>query len=250
MINALIECDQFNEAIDMFTTMQDNGIIPDTVTINTMMKLYIKVKEPENAIKVFSMFNKYNILADAHSFNTAMNAYIESNQFPKAIKLFTTMQENGIIPDTVTINTMMKLYIKVKEPENAIKVFSMFDKYNIEVDIISQNILINAYERLNRLDEAFKVIKSLKHHPTIRCDPYTFQPILKHFQLRGDKKMFYYIWDKMIDRNEYNVQPDAYLYKLKDRIDQFRGKPLNEIPCRFFQRTGRCRKGNECFFMH
>ena len=41
--------------------MQDNDVLPDTATINTMMKLYLKVHEPHNAILIHGLFKKYNI---------------------------------------------------------------------------------------------------------------------------------------------------------------------------------------------
>ena len=44
--------------------------IPNTVTINTMMKLYLKVNEPHNAILIHGLFKKYNIPQNEYSFNT------------------------------------------------------------------------------------------------------------------------------------------------------------------------------------
>ena len=35
--------------------------------------------------------------------------------------------------------------------------------------------------------------------------PYTFQPVLRHYQIRGDKRRFYKVWDAMIDK--YNLKP-------------------------------------------
>ena len=56
---------------------------------------------------------------------------------------------------------------------------------------------------------------------------------------RGDKRRFYKVWDAMIS-NKYNVRPDRYLYSIKDKLDRFRGPPLNERPCGFLKRYGIC----------
>ena len=44
-------------------------------------------------------------------------------------------------------------------------------------------------------------------------DPYTFQPVLRYYQLRGDKRRFYKVWDGMISK-KYNVRPDRHLYDI------------------------------------
>ena len=84
------------------------------------------------------------------------------------------------------------------------------------------------------------------HSKGIKCDSYTFQPVLRYYQLRGDKRRFYKIWDAMISK-KYNVRPDEHLYSIKDKLDQFRGPPLNEIPCKFYHQYGNCRK-RDCLF--
>ena len=70
------------------------------------------------------------------------------------------------------------------------------------------------------------------HSKGIKCTSYTFQPVLRHYQIRGDKRRFYKVWDAMISK-KYNVRPDRYLYSIKDKLDQFRGPPLDERPCQW-----------------
>ena len=83
------------------------------------------------------------------------------------------------------------------------------------------------------------------HSKGIKCTPYTFQPVLRYYQIRGDKRRFYKVWDAMISK-KYNVRPDRHLYSIKDKLDQFRGPPLDERPCHQYQRYGTCRYGRDC----
>ena len=76
-MDAYIEKGDYTEAINVFEIMQDNDVLPDNVTINTMMKLYLKVNEPHNAILIHGLFKKYNIPQDEYSFATLINAYTE-----------------------------------------------------------------------------------------------------------------------------------------------------------------------------
>ena len=79
-MDAHIEKADYTEAINVFEIMQDNDVFPNTVTICTMMKLYLKVNEPHNAILIHGLFKKYNIPQNEYSFNTLINAYTENGK--------------------------------------------------------------------------------------------------------------------------------------------------------------------------
>ena len=147
----------------------------------------------------------------------------------------------------VTISSIMYLYNKMKRPDKTIDTFELYQQYNIEPGIYAYSCLINAYERQNNVKAACDTIRML-HSKGIKCTSYIFQPVLKHYAIRGDKRRFYKVWDGMIS-NKYNVRPNRHLYSIKDKVDQFRGPPKAEIPCGILQRYGTCRKRN-CLFKH
>ena len=88
LMDAHIEKADYTEAIGVFEVMQDNDVLPDNVTICTMMKLYLKKNEPYNAILIHGLFKKYNIPQDEYSFNTLINAYTENGEVDKAFQAF------------------------------------------------------------------------------------------------------------------------------------------------------------------
>ena len=106
--------------------MRNRGIIPNVQTITTIMKLYMRLKKPNDVIDCFDFFKEYNLNPNVYSYNTLMDAHIEKADYTEAINVFEIMQDNDVLPDTVTINTMMKLYLKVKnEPNNAILIHGL-----------------------------------------------------------------------------------------------------------------------------
>ena len=130
--------------------------------------------------------------------------------------------------DNVTISSMMHLYNKMNKPDKTIDTFELYQQYNIEPGIYAYNCLIKAYKRQNNIKAACDTIRML-HSKGIKCTTYTFQPVLRHYQMRGDKRRFYKVWDAMIDK--YNVKPARFLYDIKDKLDRFTGPPLDERPC-------------------
>ena len=142
----------------------------------------------------------------------------------------------------------MHLYNKMNKPDKTIDTFELHQQYSIEPGIYAYTCLIKAYQIQNNIKAACDTIRML-HSKGIKCDTYTFQPVLRHYQLRGDKRRFYKVWDAMIS-NKYKVKPDRFLYSIKDKLDQHQGPPLDEIPCRYFHQYGTCRYGRDCKFKH
>ena len=149
--------------------------------------------------------------------------------------------------DEVIINTILHTYNKMNKPDKTIDTFELYQQYNIEPDIYAYNCLINAYKSQNNIKAACDTIRML-HSKGIKCTPYTFQPVLRHYSIRGDKRRFYKIWDAMISK-KYNVKPDRHLYSIKDKLDQYQGPPTTERPCHEYQRYGSCRK-RDCLYKH
>ena len=64
VINAHIELGQFLKGTDRYTEMISRGIIPTVETINTIMKLYMRLKKPNDVIDCFDFFKEYNLNPD------------------------------------------------------------------------------------------------------------------------------------------------------------------------------------------
>ena len=249
LINAYTENCNYDKAFQAFDEMIAKNYIPNASTINTIMKLHLKLKQPHQAIKAHnSLFKKYGVKEDEYSFSILIKACTEAGVYNKAIEVFHQMQNRSDVRmENVTLSSVMHLYNKMNRPDKTIDTFELYQQYNIEPNIYAYSCLISAYEMQNNIKAACDTIRML-HSKGIKCTSYTFQPILRHYQRRADKRRFYRAWDGMIEK--YNVRPDRYLYSIKDKLDQFRGPPLNERPCKFYQQYGNCRKGNDCAFKH
>ena len=240
VINAHIELGEFLKGTDRYTEMISRGIIPDVETINTIMKLYMRLKRPNDAIDCFDFFKEYNLNPDVYSYNTLMDAHIEKADYTEAINVFEVMQDNDVLPDTVTINTMMKLYLKVNEPHNAILIHGLFKKYNIPQNEYSFSILINAYTEKGDYDKAFQAFdemiaknyipnattintimklhlklkqphKAIKAHNLhkkygVKENEYSFNTLINAYTENGDYDKAFQTFDEMIAKNYI---PDA-----------------------------------------
>ena len=249
LINAYIENGDYDKAFQTFDEMIAKNYIPNAPTINTIMKLHLKLKQPHQAIKAHNyLFKKYGIKEDVYTFNILIKALTEDRQYDKAIEVFHQMQNRSDVRmDKVTMSSVMHLYNKMNKPDKTIDTFELYQQYNIEPNIYGYNCLIKAHTDKHNLKAACDTIRII-HSKGIKCTSYTFQPVLRYYEMRGDKRRFYRSWDAMISK-KYNVKPDRHLYSIKDKLDRFTGPPLDERPCHQYQRYGSCRKSN-CLYKH
>ena len=62
--------------------------IPNATTINTIMKLHLKLKQPHQAIEAHSLHKKYGVKEDEYSFSILIKAYTEARRIMKLLKYF------------------------------------------------------------------------------------------------------------------------------------------------------------------
>ena len=75
----------------------------------------------------------------------------------------------------------MHLYNKMNKPDKTIDTFELYQRCNIEPNIIAYSCLIKAYQSKNNIKAACDTIRML-HSKGIKCDSYTFKPVLRHYQ--------------------------------------------------------------------
>ena len=158
--------------------------------------------------------------------------YTEAGQYNKAIEVFHQMQNRSDVRiNEVTLSSVMHLYNKMNRPDKTIDTFELYQQYNIEPNIYAYNCLISAYQMTKQYIKLHVIQFECYIVKVLNVTSYTFQPVLKHYQYRGDKRRFYKVWDPMIDK--YKVKPARFLYDIKDKLDRFTGPPLDERPCHF-----------------
>ena len=190
LINAYTENGNHDKAFETFDEMIAKNYIPNAPTINTIMKLHLKLKQPHQAIKAHNLHKKYGVKENDYTFNILIKAYTEKGDYDKAIEVFHQMKNRSEVRiDEVTLSSMMYLYNKMNKPDKTIDTFELYQQYNIEPDIIAYSCLINAYQMQHNIKAACDTIRML-HSKGIKCDSYTFQPVLRYYQIVVTKEDF------------------------------------------------------------
>ena len=75
LINAYTENGNYDKAFQAFDEMIAKNYVPTAHTINTIMKLHLKLKQPHQAIKAHNcLFKKYGVKENAYTFDILIKA--------------------------------------------------------------------------------------------------------------------------------------------------------------------------------
>ena len=245
LINAYTENGEYDKAFETFDEMIAKNYIPNAPTINTIMKLHLKLKQPYKAIKAHSLYKKYGVKEDVYAFSILINAFTENREYDKAFQAFDEMIAKNHVPNAPTINTIMKLHLKLKQPHQAIKAHSLHKKYGVKENEYSFNTLINAYTENGNYDKAFETFdlmiaknyiptaptigtimklhlklkqphKAIKAHALykkygVKENEYSFNTLINAYTENGNYDKAFETFDLMIAKN-YIPTPNCKLY--------------------------------------
>ncbi|GJQ11476.1 hypothetical protein GpartN1_g3267.t1 [Galdieria partita] len=107
------------EVEEILYLMESDGVEPDRVTYNTLIKAYGYMRRHDLAEAAFkeqiSRFGPQLV-----GFNTLMNGYCEDKKFVRVFELFAQLKELGLKPDVKTYSTIIKGQISSGENPNTV----------------------------------------------------------------------------------------------------------------------------------
>jgi pentatricopeptide repeat protein len=152
---------------------------------------------------------------DTVTYNILIKAFIGSNNLDSAKQIFKEMVHSGISPDSISINTLLQGWVQRKDwanVENFVQELKSSNTLNNNVDIVTFNLLVQGFLRLDTKYNSFKPLqKRLKHWDTYRqikteetrqCDPLPSATIWSIFETTTG-------YSKQTVENKQHIPKDA-----------------------------------------
>lgn len=109
LMGAYMRKGQFDKAIEIFTEMQNIGLVPDTTTYTTLITIYGK---KHNLDKVMSLYNEMvenKVKRNVVTYNAIIGIFAKQGDQVVVDKFVQSMQTEGIKPDINTFNGLLHL---------------------------------------------------------------------------------------------------------------------------------------------
>ncbi|XP_024968408.1 pentatricopeptide repeat-containing protein At2g03880, mitochondrial-like [Cynara cardunculus var. scolymus] len=193
MIGAYTACGNASESLVLFDQMQEVGIVPDKISMVTvvnacaklgamhkakhvhdlirrqyrsldvilgtaMIDMYAKCGNLESAREIFNGMKEKNVI----SWSTMIAAYGYHGKGQKALELFPMMSKTGITPNKITFVSLLYACSHSGLVEEGLQVFSqMQEKYFIKPDVKHYTCMVDLLGRAGRLHQAFNLIENM-----------------------------------------------------------------------------------------
>ncbi|KAH7442971.1 hypothetical protein KP509_02G010800 [Ceratopteris richardii] len=193
MINAFAQHQHGAEALELFESMQLDGVTPDKVTYlnvlqactsdaqlshgnqihnlivvdnlesnvviaTALVTMYGKCRGLWDAWKLFTMIPEKTLV----SWNAMIAECVQAGCLDRATFLFEQMQLEGEFPNEVTFASLLSLHETGLTLRNGRRLHSCLQNFLLENDVLVANALISMYGKCGSVDDAMKIFRGLE----------------------------------------------------------------------------------------
>ncbi|KAH0459261.1 hypothetical protein IEQ34_012075 [Dendrobium chrysotoxum] len=194
MISCYAECGSPEESMALFDRMKDNGIVPDKVSMVTvvfacaklgamhrakmirdyiwrrkfsldvilgtaMIDMYAKCGSVDAAREIFDQMKEKNVI----SWSSMISAYGVHGRGREALQLFPQMLQSGIRPNRITFVSIFSACSHSGLIEEGRQFFNSMERdYFVEPDVKHYTCMVDLLGRAGRLDEVLELTEQMK----------------------------------------------------------------------------------------
>lgn len=252
-ISGLLYCRRYDDAWEVYQSMETNSVQPDHVTSSIMIT--IMRKQGGSAKEAWEFFEKMNkegtkwslegagaliksfcdeglkkealiiqlemekrgISSNAIIYSTLMHAYCKSNQIEEAEGLFAEMKRKKISPTSATYNTLMDAYSRRLQPDVVEKLLQEMEDAGLEPNVKSYTCLISAYGRLKKMSDLAANAFLRMTKAGIKPNSYSYTALIHAYSVGGWHDKAYAAFENM---QREGIKPSIETYTAL--LDAFR----------------------------
>ncbi|KAI9074898.1 hypothetical protein K1719_043127 [Acacia pycnantha] len=233
MIRGMVSNDCFFDAIELYGSMRESGIIPDYFTFPFVLKACARLPDFQLGVKLHSLvvkvgfdndvfvktslvclYAKCGHLVDAQkvfddipnknivSWTAIICGYIGSGHFDEAIDLFRGLLEMGLRPDSFTLVRVLHACSRLGDLNNGEWIDRYITECGMHKNVFVATSLVDMYAKCGNMEKARCVFDGI-HEKDIVC----WSAMIQGYALNGLPKEALDLFSQM--RRE-NLKPDCY----------------------------------------
>ncbi|CAI0465647.1 unnamed protein product [Linum tenue] len=212
------------KALAWLEKMNQQGMLPDEVTMGIVLQMYKKSGEFQ---KVEDFFKQWKMdergdgdsSHDDHSlslytYNTLIDTYGKSGQLKEASNIFSEMLTKGIMPTTVTFNTMIHICGNNGHLDEVKSLIQKMQELRCPADTRTYNILISLHTKHDDIDMAAQCLRKMKEEQ-LEPDLVSYRTLLYAFSIRH---MVTEAEDLLSEMDEKGLEIDEYTQSALTRM--------------------------------
>jgi len=147
----------------LFRQMLEEGIPPDTRTLNVLVRGYAQSLHLNDALRVFhQMQPQYGCEPDASTYSYLVHGLSAQGRTRNARELFDEMREKGLLPTEPACNAFVSALAMAGEAEDAERVMWEMARAGRVVDDITRRALVEELWRAGKREDADRLAREME----------------------------------------------------------------------------------------
>eukprot|EP00928_Gymnodinium_smaydae_P086946 TRINITY_DN7132_c0_g2_i1.p1 TRINITY_DN7132_c0_g2~~TRINITY_DN7132_c0_g2_i1.p1 ORF type:complete len:1109 (-),score=316.76 TRINITY_DN7132_c0_g2_i1:71-3229(-) len=236
-------CGNYDDACDLYQQLIDDGLEPDQMMYNCLMKfsalagraelsrsLCTKVpcldiqnymsmiraagqeKNVARAMEVLEMIKATGRLPDTAAYNCALDVCAVTGDLDRLHLVLAEMEKLGAEKDMITYNTILKSFAINKDLDGAKAMLKEMEDKGFKPNDVSYNVIINMAVSNGNLQDAWKTIETMDSKG-IKIDQYTLSTMLKTLKKVGSGKDIRHVF-ALLDKSGVSIATDEVLLNI------------------------------------
>ncbi|KAF8115079.1 hypothetical protein N665_0030s0120 [Sinapis alba] len=156
LLTSLVRANEFEKCCEAFEVVY-KGVSPDVYLFTTAINAFCKGGKVEEAIELFSKMEEAGVVPNVVTYNTVIDGLGMSGRYDEAFMFKEKMVENGVEPTLITYSILVKGLIKAKRVSDACCVLKEMTEKGFPPNVIVYNNLIDGLIEAGSLSKAVEV---------------------------------------------------------------------------------------------
>uniref|UniRef100_A0A7N0VNJ9 DYW domain-containing protein n=1 Tax=Kalanchoe fedtschenkoi TaxID=63787 RepID=A0A7N0VNJ9_KALFE len=235
LVSAYMDVGLVDEAVEVFRSMQVDGVRPDLISWNALAAGYAKNGDLDLALECFEEMQEKGLTPNVNSWNGVISACVHNGHFEDALEVFRVMVQAPMDPNVVTVVSVLQACAGLTDLDLGRALHAHSLRHRLDEHAYFNGSLIDMYSKCGRADYALIVFGKVNNRNTamwneivaarvnagemeealelvnmmetdnVKPDVITFNTILAGYARNGQKTEALKLLSKMV---EMDVQPN------------------------------------------
>ncbi|KAL0490580.1 pentatricopeptide repeat-containing protein [Acrasis kona] len=156
-IKMLAAGDRYKAAIDMFFSMIDSKMVPDSTVYNVALNACANARDVDAGHQIIEHMKSSRMALNIELYTSLIKYYASTTRMDEAIDSFDRMIRSGIQPNHITFNVLLVACTNAQDVERGNMIFRRIIESKIELNAKLFSSLIKMYGELNKVQKAIEL---------------------------------------------------------------------------------------------
>jgi len=171
LINTAVDVGNVNEAWEVVSEMEQNGIYPDRYTISIMLKSLKKVQSRKGTARCFELLerSKIEVCSDEVLMNTVLEACIRNKDYQRLEAILQNFEKSNMHPSLPVYSAVIKGYSFLKRLDKCWEHWNELEKRCMQPSQVVTGCMLDALVCNKEIDQAVDFFRQLEKPNTVIC---------------------------------------------------------------------------------